>query len=1169
VKKNCIKAAEFLFGIFLLLCSVPLRAQTFYGSIVGTVKDASGGVIPGAPVTLTNIGTSERKTIATDAAGNYRLMNLVPASYRIEVEMAGFKRYLREPIVVEVQSAVRIDAVLQVGNISETVEVTSQTPLLQTESATLGQVVESAKILDIPLVGRDVNSLVLLVPGVVPQGWGGGGSQQIGGGIVGQNAQWLDGMPLNTGYSNNASIPLSQDAVQEFRVTTSNTSADFGRFSGGVVNATSRSGTNEFHGSAYEFLRNRVFNAQNFFSNRAGLKRPPLTRNQFGATLGGPVIKEKVFFFFSYEGVQQRAGVNYLLNVPLDEWKTGDFSDLRDSKGNLIKIYDPLTTCGKYNNPACATDAKGNPIYTRQQFPDNKIPANRLDKTAQAILPHLWASPNLPGNPYTHTQNFINNASSGIRTNQWNWRIDYNASDKHRIFGRWTLLPNNPINQDRYGTGLITESWPTMSQQGVLGDTYTINPSTVVDLRLGFVRNVSDRYPDILGNDLTKWAWPASLNSLIANRTMPMPALSDFESGNFFGSNDPMQVITNRSNVFSVVGNVSKMLSGHALKFGGEARWIQFNFVQSNNTSGNFTFNNGMTAVNPLAPAGTGYSFASFMLGYGARGSLVNTGHTAAQEIYQGYYVTDDWRVTPKLTLTAGLRWELPGAWTERFDNYAVFDRTAASPLAQQLGMPNLKGKLVLVNSPERKARHNYDVPYNFLSPRIGLAYRLVDKAVLRAGYGLAYLPVDANFTISPNWNAINNADNTWVPSLDGGITPYATLNNPFPEGLIPAMGRDPSFQSLLLGQSLRSVFPDNPYAYNQQWNLNLELELKEGLLLEVAYAGAKGTHLSPMSVAYNQLDPQYMSLGTKLNEVVANPFYGIVKYGVLAAKTTTLGQLLRPYPQYDGVNMQAPGQRDSSYNSMQVKLEKRFRGAGSLLGAYTWTKLIGNTETSTSWGETNYGSSAYISQNYYDTSAERSEMQGNAPHRLVVSYVLDLPVGKGKKLLGGASGVVGHLVSGWALSGITSFQSGFPSALSTPLNLTGAFNASDMLGVPSRPNRVVQGSAAIDACAQCKLSKWFKTENFAAPPAYTFGNAGRIISDVRSHGLNNWDLAVLKKTKITERADLQFRAEAFNLFNRVQFGWPGLIAGLANFGQVGSQGNSPRVIQFGLRLSF
>jgi hypothetical protein len=342
-------------GTSLLFC------QTFYGSIIGTVTDSTGGVIAGAAVAATNTGTSERRTAASDASGIYRFVNLIPGQYRIEVEMAGFKRFVREPITVEVQSAVRIDAPMQLGNITETVEVTTQTPLLQTESTTLGQVVERQIVQDMPLNGRNVFNLSALVPGVVPGGQSmanpsmvnntGTNNYQIGGGMANANASYLDGAPLNINYSNTAAIVPAQDVVQEFRVQTNNLSAEFGRFAGGVINLTTKSGTNSFHGSAYEFLRNKVLNANTFFANKNGVPRSPYTQNQFGVTLGGPVIKDQTFFFAGYEGFRYRTGVLNLSTVPTADMRAGDFSNLRDTKGNLILVYDPLTVCGRLGNP--------------------------------------------------------------------------------------------------------------------------------------------------------------------------------------------------------------------------------------------------------------------------------------------------------------------------------------------------------------------------------------------------------------------------------------------------------------------------------------------------------------------------------------------------------------------------------------------------------------------------------------------------------------------------------------------------------------------------------------------------------------------------------------------------------------------------------------------------
>lgn len=880
--------------------------------------------------------------------------------------------------------------------------------------------------------------------------------------------------------------------------------------------------------------------------------------------------KDKVFFFFNYEGVQQRSANTYLLSVPQPEWLTGDFSNLRDQNGNLIQVFDPLTTCGKFNNPACATDASGNPIYTRQPFVGNKIPANRLDKTAMLLAPKIWGLPNLPGNAYTHANNFVNNSTVGSRTGQYNWRIDYNLNDKQRIFGRWMIARNNPFQDHGLGTEITAAANEyAMSQQGVVGDTYTFNPSTVLDLRLGFVRNTSNRIPSELGTDLAAaYGWPTALNQEIINHTIPMPYLPDFDWAGHLSVSDPATIIVQRSNVYSLIGSLTKTWGAHNVKFGGEVRDIQFNFFQANQTSGQFNFNNQMTAINPLAPAGTGYSFASYMLGDGASGYILNGAFAASTEKYMGWYVMDTFAVTKRLTLTYGLRWELPGTWTERHDRNADFLPDAPSPFAAVMGMPNLKGKLAMVNTPDRPDRHSIDYPYNKLSPRIGLAYRLTDRVVIRSGYSLAYLPADSTFSLDPHANAVNLVQTNWVPSLDGGITPYATLNNPFPNGILTPLKHSDDVNSILLGQDPAVELGNNPFAYNQQWTFGVENQLTEGLMVGVAYAGAKGTHLPTYEQTLNELPDQYLSMGAALAKVVPNPLYGTVQYGTLSAATTTLGQLLRPFPQFDNVNIIGMGNRDTTYNAMQMRVEKRFKGGSSISAAYVFMKLMGSTDSMAAWSEVNYGGGNYVTQDYNNVRAEKSITQGDLPHRLVASYVLDMPIGKGHKLFSGVTGPLDKLISGWVISGITSFQSGFPISLTDASDLTGDFNTGAYTGV-QRPNRIVLGDASIHTCAQCKLNKWFHTENFAPAPAYTFGDVGRILPDIRSAGLNNWDFAVLKNIKVTERVGIQFRSEFFNLFNRAQMAMPGSVVGTASFGVVSAQGNSPRNIEFGLRLSF
>jgi len=379
--------------VFLLLC-LGAPAQTFYGSIVGTVNDSTGASIGQASVTLLNMGTADRRASTTDGAGNYQFVNLPPGQYRVEVEKQGFRRLVRENVTVEVQSVVRIDAAMQVGDVNQVIEVTEQTPLLQTENASLGQVVEARKVQEMPLNGRNVFSLVALVPGVVPGGqssatptganpfaWA---NFQIGGGQANQSASYIDGAPNNSNYVNHTMLIPSQDAVQEFRVQTNNLGPEFGRLAGGVINLTTKSGTNSFHGSAYEFLRNRSLNANTFFNNRAGVKRPAFTQNQFGVTFGGPIRKDKTFFFGSYEGFRLRQGSSYVFSVPTDPMRAGNFSDVRNGAGALVPIYDPLTTCGRLGNPACP----GGTI-SRTPFPGNIIPDNRIDRAARAMTP-LW-----------------------------------------------------------------------------------------------------------------------------------------------------------------------------------------------------------------------------------------------------------------------------------------------------------------------------------------------------------------------------------------------------------------------------------------------------------------------------------------------------------------------------------------------------------------------------------------------------------------------------------------------------------------------------------------------------------------------------------------------------------------------------------------------------------
>ena len=1146
--------------VLLLLC-LGAPAQTFYGSIVGTVNDSTGASIGQASVTLLNMGTADRRASTTDGAGNYQFVNLPPGQYRVEVEKQGFRRLVRENVTVEVQSVVRIDAAMQVGDVNQVIEVTEQTPLLQTENASLGQVVEARKVQEMPLNGRNVFSLVALVPGVVPGGqssatptganpfaWA---NFQIGGGQANQSASYIDGAPNNSNYVNHTMLIPSQDAVQEFRVQTNNLGPEFGRLAGGVINLTTKSGTNSFHGSAYEFLRNRSLNANTFFNNRAGVKRPAFTQNQFGVTFGGPIRKDKTFFFGSYEGFRLRQGSSYVFSVPTDPMRAGNFSDVRNGAGALVPIYDPLTTCGRLGNPACP----GGTI-SRTPFPGNIIPDNRIDRAARAMTP-LWGRANSPGSQFTAVNNFTANASVGGDQNQQNYRVDHTVSDKQRVFARYTYWRNLNLPIDPYGTKTCvdrcTEDMNT--NQAVFGDTYSLTPTMFLDLRASFSRYHYDRTAASAGFDLTSLGWPAALNTAVAVRVQPIPIVTGYNG--VFGTNGTGSTIVARNDIFSLSPNVTKIWGKHTVKFGGEWRRGTHNYYQQNNPSGSFNFDALFTSVNPLAAAGTGNGFASFLLGHGSGGGLTHNSFVAGQMIYRGYYVGDQMQVNSKLTLNFGIRLEQMGPWSERFDRMVVLLPNAENELSGRGGL-NFKGRFGLVNSPDSPSRNNTELR-NVISPRLGLAYRLNNKTVIRTGWGLFYLPNDVAFGTAPNGDISNAYTTPYFGSPDGGITPADRLSNPFPNGIIVAPGRSANIQRLFYGQGVSAPLYTDPRANTQQWNFDLQREILGGMAIDLAYAGSKGTHLPGPNQQLNQLPVEFLSQGASLTQQVPNPFVGQVQLGALAQPTVQRAQLLRPYPQYTGFNQVSPMNRNSIYHSAQLKLEKRFAQGASLLVSYTWAKLISDTDTLTAWLEPGGGMGV---QNWYNLAAERSVTLYDVPHRAVMSFIYDLPFGKGKKFMNSAGGFADRLVGGWGVNGITTFQSG------NPLSMSMAVNTTNSQGGGQRPNSTGV-SASLEGTAQSRLGKWFETSAFTPTPAFQFGNVARSLTDVRSHGIANYNFTIFKNTQINERFGLQFRTEIFNLFNRVQFGYPGTQLGNPQFGVISGQYNDPRLIQFALRLQF
>jgi hypothetical protein len=1161
----------------LLVCQIfaPFSpAQSTFGSVVGNVSDASGAAVSNTEVTLTNLGTNEKRKETTNADGLYQFVNVVPGQYSVEVQKTGFKRSRRSPVSVETQSTSKIDVLLEVGELTQTVEVTAQTPLLQPESSSLGQVVDQRKTTELPLNGRNPLNLVALAPSVVPQGgsmsnpngqnpfaWG---NYQIGGGMANQSMVWLDGAPVNGSYINITALIPTQDSLQEFKVATNNLSPEYGRFAGGVVNFTSKSGTNELHGSAYEFLRNAELDANTFLNNSKGIGRGAFTQNQFGFNVGGPVLipklydgRNKTFFFVNYEGFRLRQGSSSTQTVPTAQERTGDLSAL--AAAQAVNIYDPVTTCG--TNPATPCSG-GAAVGSRQPFAGNMIPMSRLNPTS-LLLMNLYPLPNAAGDAKGNN-NWAGNASVGGNQNETVVHIDQNVSDKQHITARYTYwgnlnLPIDPLKdgvcQDR-----CTETFNT--NNFVLGDTYSFSPTTIMEVRVSYQRFDYNRIPETLGYNLTQLGWPASLNTQATFLALPVPVINNFDSAGTFGSGGAGSVIIDRNDNYRAAGTVTKISGKHTMKFGGEFMRMTHNYAQSNNPTGSFNFNPDLTAANANNTAGSGLGLATFLLGYPSSGGASSPGLVAAQQFYPAVFANDDWHATNKLTINVGVRWEHSGPWTERFDRLTYFNPTQNNSVLSAAGI-NVPGNIDLVNSGGYGGRSNIRPDWKQFAPRVGMAYQITQKTVLRGGYGVFWLPNDVAWDYSPNNDPVNSYTTNYLATVFTGV-PAGSISNPFPQGILPPPGRSASYAQTLLGTGPNESQLANPYGYAQQWNFDVQHQFGDGFLLDVAYGGAKGTHLPIDSPQLDQLPDQYLALGNQLTQSVRNPYYPVINAAgsPLAQPTVTQGQLLRPYPQYNGLNFAGEGIGDSTYESLQVSATKRFSGGNSISVAYTHAKLISNTDTITGWLE-NGGTGGV--QDWNNLKAEKSLASFDTPDRLVVSYVTDIPVGKGRKFLANSNALVNAAVGGWGVLGVTTIQSGFPLHFSTNTN------NSNSLGGGQRPNVVAGCNSSISGSATSRLNEWFNTACFTQPAAFTFGDESRVDSNLRSAGIANWDFSAFKSFPISreDRVRLQFRAEFFNIFNRVQFNTPGQGFGASNFGVVSGQQNTPRLVQLALRLNF
>ncbi len=1142
-----------------------LQAQMSYGSILGTVTDSSGASVAGATVTLRNSGTNAMQTATTEAGGNYSFVNLNPGTYSVSVSQSGFQSVTQDRIDVQVGGATRINITLPVGNVKETVTVVASAAALQTDSATLGGVVEGEQVVQAPLNGRNVNNLLDFIPGVVPGGGTQGstmanggsgnfqaggqtqaiayGNYQIGGGFSGQSLFFIDGVESNIAENNVNTLVPTQDAVQEFRVSTNDISAEFGGYAGGVVQISTKSGGNSFHGNAYEYFRNTALDANDWFSNHEGLGKSPLHQNQYGANLGGPIWRDKAFFFFSWEHESLISASPINATVPTTAELSGDFS------GDPQIIYDPTTG---------------------QPFKGNTIPSNRIDPVALNIV--QLETPNesrVTQRPYT--TNFYASAPIEGFQNQFNARMDLNPTQNDAIFARYTFW--NPHNGDSDPFGTKTGAGPTgnYTQEGVLGENHVFNPTTIADVHLSYLENYNFQYPLSDGFDMSSIS-PAygKIQAESQNKEGLLPGLGI----QGYGIGAELSQLYWNNNVWGVSGSLTKILGRHTIKSG--IQWRQVLWENYGNSQGlGMGASPFFTAAN-ATDATDGNALASFLLGIPSGSSISSVGTWHAFLHSYAFYVNDTFQASRKLTVNAGLRWEQPGAYSEENNLDSILQPTAPVSIGGLTSVTNpvtgatvpLTGRLAFVDSPEYGSRREEAQHWTLFSPRLGFAYRATPQTVVRTGYGISYLPAELTAD-SPSASPINSASTNFSNTV--GQPLLTTVDNPLPTGINLPTGRTQAGLNTTLGQYANGRIPNQAYGYAQQWNFGVEQALDKNSTLTVAYAGSKGTHLvlsqgyTGSTLNLNQLPDQYDSLGSTLLTQVNNPFYGILPAGTtFGAPTIAEGHLLTPHPQYAGLNQVVPRYGDSTYDALQVSYTRHFSHGGIIQGAYTWGKLLSNTDNTSSFQDGQGGLG--VIQDNTNLKAEKSISMQDVANILVVNYGLDLPFGRGQMYLGNLNRVGNAVIGGWRMDGITTFRSGLP------LSLQAAGNELSQFGTgPIRPDYTsgCERRASASPHSDARASKWFNTGCFTQPGVFSFGNESRVDPALRAEGEDNWDVSVSKFFDLPEKARMQFSAQFFDLFNHAQFALPNANLSSPGFGQVGQQSNLPRTVQLAMRITF
>jgi Carboxypeptidase regulatory-like domain len=1156
---------RFRAGTFvLLLVYVPCIFAQGTAQINGVIRDATGAVVPAANITATNTDTQAQRKTASNADGGFVVPLLNPGKYRISVEKPGFQPLVRSGITLEVDQVATIDLSMQVGNVTQAVEVVASGPLLATTNSHLGEVVNNEQVQNLPMNGRQPFRLLELTPGVFKAPSSNGQYQDvavnqgnesifsISGGRARTNEVLIDGVPTTVGTGNTITTIPPVDATEEFNVMSGPLKAEWGRTGGGVLNVYTKAGINRVHGGIFEFLRNEAPDANEFFANTVGQSKPKFRLNQFGFTLGGPVYipkvykgKDKTFFFVDYEGTRWVQGSSFFTTVPSTLQRQGDFSRTLTATGGLVTMYNPFSTMRDPNNST---------QYVRSPFSGNIIPPSLLNGVAQKVLSYV-PMPNVPGNPFTGVNNYLSGADRTINETSVGVRIDHNFSDREKIFGRFAINKHG-LNQPNYFGSVASPS------DGALGtvvlnttgasvqSTTTINPDLVLGVSIGYARWVWNRRQLSWGFNQQDLGLPAAYVDQLQYALFP--AFSIANSGAIGGGNGLTLMSQDTS---SLLASLTRISGRHNIKLGVDVRILR-NFLITGDPAGTFNFTQAMTSgPNPnVFSAAAGSGIAAFVLGTFSTGSVNLLAGASQKGVYYAGFIQDDFRVNSKLTLNYGLRWETTSPFTERHNQINRFDPTVASP-ARNPQFPNLLGGLQYASADDRRV---YPWDLNNWEPRFGFAYHALPHTVLRGGIGLVYSffpTANADTGFSPNQGF--SASTPFLGTVDG-VTPFNTLSNPAPQGLVQPTPASKLGAGTFLGQGL-TVWDNDPRTPGVwQWNFDVQHELK-GFLFDLAYVGSKGRNLNqPLQI--DTLPPAYLSMGSALQQLVPNPFAGIITTGALANPTVQRYQLLTPYPQYTGIAVQNATWGHSDFHAMELKVKKRMSHGVTMLVGYTVSKLFADvSNTVTNNGNALDRGLNSTPQNPYNLRLERSVSEMDVPHYFTISTVTELPVGKGHALLGNATGLAGKLAEGWELSSVFLARSGFPLVFSAPGVLVG-----------NRPNRSCSGVIDGSRTKAQRIQKWFDTSCFSVPAPFTFGSDSRTNPDIRGPSFTQLDVGLAKHQKLfRETASLTFRVEAFNLFNTPHFAPPELGANNSNFGQISVITGKPRVLQFAAKLSF